>query len=606
MGRRDDIAPRARAAARSDGLMLALIAGTSCFLFAALFSRFPLTTHEGLETYIRTHQYLQELGHGHWIPQVFPAAVRGAGSAFPSFYPPLAYMTTVALSFVLRDVVRGVNISLLLSVVLSGWAMYFCIVVLTRNRPIALAAALLYISFPYRFVDVFVRGALAESWSFVWFPLILAGTWRTVTRRHLPWYLPVAWAGLILTHVGMSLYFAFPYALFVLLALWREGWRVAGALVGAFAVAVGLTLWFIVPQQHLLHGVRANDPYTMDAYTDFVVRERKGPGDLIGTWHNGWRGLDAEHILPSGEACPHFYCGRSFVLGSGHVLMVVLLVGSSVAIAGAWARRLRLEPDERRMLWLVPALLAGYAFNLAFILNPGAFLAVLPATFGYIQLPWRLLGTAAFFAATVVAIIASSRIMPRWVGPAVLLLSVVVALAVPSYQRKPAVYRGASEAVIVGLIPTRSDRGFTVQGEYLPKQVNAYDIGPYLIPAPQVRGDGRVVRWHRRHGDLDATVATQSGAVVVLPLLYYDFYKVTGSHVGRLDTFNSRGLLAVRVPAGTTDLHVSHGLSASNWRGLAATLASAVVLGAVVVRRRRAQTARHEEPPLVELAPEHT
>ncbi len=241
------------------------------------------------------------------------------------------------------------------------------------------------------------------------------------------------------------------------------------------------------------------------------------------------------------------------------------------------------------MLWLMPALLVGYAFNLAFILNPRVFLDVLPATFGYIQLPWRLLGTAAFFAALVVAIISSSRIVPRWVGPAVLVVSVVLALAVPSYQRHPAYYRGTNEAEIVRLIPTRSDRGFTVQGEYLPKEVNAYDIGPYLISAPKVRGDGRVVRWRRHDGDLDATVTTRSSAVVVLPLLYYDFYRVTGRDVGRLDTFNSRGLLAVRAPPGTTALHVSHGLTASNWRGLAVTLASGVVL-AGAVRRRRART----------------
>src|SRR5207244_876935 len=250
--RRDDIARGAGAAARSDVLMLVLIAGASCFLYAALFSRFPLTTHEGLETYIRTHQYLQELGHGHWIPQVFPAAVRGAGSAFPSFYPPFAHMTTVALSFVLRDVVRGVNISLLFSVVLSGWAMYFCIVVLTRNKPVALAAALLYISFPYRFVDVFVRGALAESWSFVWFPLILAGTWRAIADRRTPWYLPVAWAGLVLTHLPTALYFGFPYGILLLLGLWRAAWRVAAGLAAAFVLALGLTAWFLVPPQVML------------------------------------------------------------------------------------------------------------------------------------------------------------------------------------------------------------------------------------------------------------------------------------------------------------------------------------------------------------------
>jgi hypothetical protein len=90
-------------------------------------------------------------------------------------------------------------------------------------------------------------------------------------------------------------------------------------------------------------------------------------------------------------------------------------------------------------------------------------------------------------------------------------------------------------------------------------------------------------------------VTTPASAVVVLPLLYYDFYRVTGRGVGRFHTFNSRGLLAVRVPAGTTGLHVTHGLTAANWRGLTATVASGAVLAAVVTRRRRAATRTRRE-----------
>ena len=65
-------------------LWLALIAGVTCFLYSALFSRDPLTTHEGLDLYFRTHEYLKEFGNGHWVPQLLPGAVRGAGSAFPT------------------------------------------------------------------------------------------------------------------------------------------------------------------------------------------------------------------------------------------------------------------------------------------------------------------------------------------------------------------------------------------------------------------------------------------------------------------------------------------------------------------------------------------
>ena len=150
------------------------------------------------------------------------------------------------------------------------------------------------------------------------------------------------------------------------------------------------------------------------------------------------------------------------------------------------------------------------------------------------------------------------------------------------------------ERDIERLLPTRGDRGFTVEGEYLPKHVNPYDIGPFLIDAPQVRGNGRVVRWHRDRGDIDVALDLRSQSTVVFPLLYYDVYRVTAPGRGRLPTFSSRGLLAARVPAGTTALHVSHGLTPAGKLGAVVSLLTVLLLiGAVVLRRRR-------EAPMVE------
>jgi hypothetical protein len=168
------------------------------------------------------------------------------------------------------------------------------------------------------------------------------------------------------------------------------------------------------------------------------------------------------------------------------------------------------------------------------------------------------------------------------------LLTAVIALIVPTVQRSPAYYHGVDERDLEALLPSRGDRGFTVEGEYLPKHVNPYDIGPYLIDAPQVQGNGRVVRWQRGGGDLDVVLDLRSDSTVVFPLLYYDVYRVTAPGEGHLDTFDSRGLLAARVPAGLTRVHVSHGLTpAGRWGAVVSVLAALVLAGAVVLRRRR-------------------
>lgn len=137
------------------------------------------------------------------------------------------------------------------------------------------------------------------------------------------------------------------------------------------------------------------------------------------------------------------------------------------------------------------------------------------------------------------------------------------------------------ERSIVGSIATDGDRGFTVQGEYLPNAIDPYNVGPDLVPAPQVRGSGRVLRWQRKHADVYATVTAGATSTVVFPILYYDFYRVTGAS----RTVNVRGLLGAVVTPGLHELHVSHGPTAVNYAGFGITLLSAALL-VLLVRRR--------------------
>ena len=104
--------------------------------------------------------------------------VRGGGSAFPLFYPPLAYYIGAGIYALVGDMVVAGHLAALLSLVLSAVAMTWAARRLGVPGGIAVLAGLAYATFPYRFTNVLVRGALAESWALVWLPLIFASAVR--------------------------------------------------------------------------------------------------------------------------------------------------------------------------------------------------------------------------------------------------------------------------------------------------------------------------------------------------------------------------------------------------------------------------------------------
>ena len=180
---------RAQATSRGrHAAMLALVALVVLALYHTLLTREPLRVHDSLDTYLRADGYLRELAAGHVPPQLFADAISGGGYALPRFYPPLGYVVAAALAAGAGDLVLGVHLALVLSVILSGWAMYYFAHALTGRVPVALLGAILYVTFPYRFTDVLQRSAVAESWTFVWFPLLFAGAWEAIRRGRVPWY----------------------------------------------------------------------------------------------------------------------------------------------------------------------------------------------------------------------------------------------------------------------------------------------------------------------------------------------------------------------------------------------------------------------------------
>src|SRR6478736_2148432 len=114
-------------------------------LYLPLLGRLGFFSHEDATPYFRVLEYVGEIRDGHWLPQTFPRLFRGAGYAFPRFYPPLANAVAVAVTMATGDVVVGVHLSFLLSVVCSALAMHALLRAWTRSQGAAFLGALAYI-----------------------------------------------------------------------------------------------------------------------------------------------------------------------------------------------------------------------------------------------------------------------------------------------------------------------------------------------------------------------------------------------------------------------------------------------------------------------------
>lgn len=194
------------------------------FLFATvLFSIFAITpmlrgeffaTHDMHAPVYRLLELDTCLRDGVLFPRWFPDLYGGRGAPFFNYYSPFAYYVAWVFHFVGLGYINSIKATFLLSFVLSGVFMYLLARDKTGEYP-AVLAAVLYMYAPYHLYDVYVRGDLAESFSFVFLPLVLYSLERGRVLMGT-----FSYAFLILTHNVSALLFTGFLAVYI--AIFRK------------------------------------------------------------------------------------------------------------------------------------------------------------------------------------------------------------------------------------------------------------------------------------------------------------------------------------------------------------------------------------------------
>jgi len=172
-------------------------------------------THDGLQHLERFIHFQKAIKAGQIIPRWASDAFAGYGTPIFNFNWNLPYYLGFFLHLLGISYPNVFKIFMFISIPLSGFFMFLWLRKKIGQWP-AITSAIFYIYTPYRFLDIYVRGALGEALAFVFIPLIF---WSLDNSSKKKFFIlgSLSFAVLILTHNAFALIMLLVYASYTFL-----------------------------------------------------------------------------------------------------------------------------------------------------------------------------------------------------------------------------------------------------------------------------------------------------------------------------------------------------------------------------------------------------
>lgn len=335
-------------------------------------------THDGQDHVARIANFYQSLQEGVIVPRWAGNLNWGYGHPILMFLYPLPSYAASFFHFLGFSFIDSTKIVFGLAYILSGITMYFWLKTFLGNIP-GLVGGLFYLFAPYRFVDLYVRGAIGEHVAFVFPPLVCYFLLKLSKRFDYRYIVggALSLAFLILSHNAITLMF-FPLIFFYALFLtWESGFR--KLFLASFGLLVffgfGLSAFFWVPA--FFEGkYTLRDIVTMGGYFNRFVEFKDF---FYGQWNYGETGF--------------------FTMQVGIIQWAMIILGIPTTV---------FLYKKRNRLWAVMlASLFIFAITLFLMIAQSRFIWETITTLQKFQFPWRFLSVTVFTAAVIGGLVSS-------------------------------------------------------------------------------------------------------------------------------------------------------------------------------------------------------
>jgi len=404
-----------------------------------------------------------------WVPDL------GFGYGFPlyNFYPPLVYYLGYLFHTLGLSLINSTKLVMGLGFILSSFFMFLWV---RRHYGViaGIFAAFLYTYAPYHAVDLYVRGALSEFFSFVWIPAVFWALDRVVEKKSVNSSLL---AGLFLgfvflTHNLVLIQLAPFLLIYLIYFLYKERKylkKVLFLFVISIISSIGLSLYFTLPallekQYTLVDKILTGELASYKLY--FVC-----PGQFL---NSPWG---------YGGSIPGCVDGLSFQVGKVQLFVVILAL--VFMVFGAIFKKIfsfkKLSFPILAFFLFVLSLFMATSYS-GFIWN-----SIQPLS--YIQFPWRFLLFSAVFSSFLGGFIMA--FLKKYLNKFILIGIVIILMGVSIYSVrsdfKPQSYLPVSDSFYT----TKQDIQWRVSRmsyEYVPKEVatKTTELGTTVVDVSQI------------------------------------------------------------------------------------------------------------------------
>lgn len=299
----------------------------------------------------------------------------GYGYGYPifNFYGPLPYYIGGLFYALGVDALAATKIMFAIGILSSGVTMYFL------ARGIlgllgGLIAATFYMYAPYHAVQIYVRGAVGEYYTLIFFPLVILGIIRAFQGKSRQDFLigAIGLAGVVLSHtiIGYvaAILLGVGYVSVVVLYFMKKISQLNTVVSLSFMFATGLLLsaffWLPALFEMGFTNVASQIGGSADFSGHFVC--------LSQLWDSPWG------YAGSGPGCID---GMAFKLGKVHVIFSLLALL-------LWAVNKRIKTESNILFRILIVILV---ISIFFMIPSSKLIWVVIPGFAYIQYPWRFL-----------------------------------------------------------------------------------------------------------------------------------------------------------------------------------------------------------------------
>lgn len=332
-------------------------------------------THDGQDHVARIANFYQNLTEGILIPRWAANLNWGYGHPILMFLYPLSSYFSSLIHFVGFSFVDSLKIVFALSFITSGLTMYLWTKEFLDEKG-AFIAGLLYIFAPYRFVDLYVRGAIGEHVAFVFPPLILFFLLKLSQKAKKSYVVgaSLSLSGLILAHNAISLMFL-PIIVLDIIYLYirtKQNKNFLTHIVAALILGFGMSAFFWLPA--LMEGkFTLRDIVISHEYASRFVNISQL---FLGKWNYG---ISGEFTVQIG------------------IIQWVLVILSLVSLRVAFKK-------NKNLFILSLGILSIFLLSLFIMLPQSKFLWDHITTIQKFQFPWRFLSISVFCTALLAGI----------------------------------------------------------------------------------------------------------------------------------------------------------------------------------------------------------